>query len=91
MAEAPSEARSRAAVRVRDRRALRQHAATSAGISVVLVVIWALTGAGLFWPGFVMAALGLSLVARTVRIASDRPITDEEIDRELQRTRESGG
>jgi DUF1707 SHOCT-like domain len=36
-----------------------------ARISLLLVAIWALTGAGVFWPAWVMAWWGLVLVLRT--------------------------
>jgi Domain of unknown function (DUF1707) len=34
-------------------------------VSLLLVAIWALTGAGVFWPAWVMAWWGLFLVLRT--------------------------
>jgi signal transduction histidine kinase len=41
------------------RRALLGHAAAAAAVSALLVLIWGLTGAGTFWPGWAIATLGL--------------------------------
>jgi signal transduction histidine kinase len=47
--------------RARRRRALAVHALVSAAIASGLIIIWALTTRGYFWPGWPILALGLVL------------------------------
>ena len=50
-----------AATAARRRRALAVHATVSIGVSAVLVVVWALTTGGYFWPQWALLPLGLLL------------------------------
>jgi hypothetical protein len=56
---------------VADRRRLEHTVAGWLGLSLVLVIIWAVTGGGPFWPGWVMllsaAAAALRLWTRSSR------------------------
>ena len=52
----------------------------------LMVVIWALTGRGTFWPGFIMATWGIGLALHAWRAFGQRPITEADVDRELERT-----
>jgi fatty acid desaturase len=54
-------------------------------INVFLVGIWAFSGAGYFWPGWVLAGWGVLLILdgwETFR----RGVTEEDIQRELHKT-----
>jgi len=51
----------------------------------MLVGIWALTGAGYFWPAWVMLAWGVGLALNFWDVYHRHPITDADIDRELKR------
>lgn len=44
-----------------ERRSLRLHAALDAGISALLVLVWALTQHTNFWPQYAIVPLGLAL------------------------------
>ena len=53
------------------------------GDQPVPVVVWAVTGFGYFWPGWVMAGWGVLLGLDVWSAYSRRPITDDDIEREL--------
>jgi len=56
-------------------------------INAILIIIWAVTGAGTFWPGISLAAWGLGLSSQHF-LNSFSPITAERVRRELGRTRD---
>ena len=56
-------------------------------INAVLIIIWAATGAGTFWPGVSLAAWGLGLSSQHF-LNSFSPITAERVHRERRRTRD---
>jgi hypothetical protein len=62
------------------RLALRIHAAFSAALVSSQVVIWAATGAGYFWPGWVLAGWGLLLALDAWDVLLRRPVTEADID-----------
>ncbi|MDQ1444267.1 MAG: hypothetical protein QOI20_731 [Acidimicrobiaceae bacterium] len=47
-----------------------RHAQRVAAILVVGLAVWALTGAGVFWPGWVALILGVKLAAHARRVYS---------------------
>ena len=53
-------------------------------INAFLVGVWASTGHGYFWPGWVMGGWGAGMVL-AVWDYYRRPITEAEVDRELRR------
>lgn len=56
-------------------------------INAFLVGVWAVTGAGYFWPGWVLAAWGIVLVLSWWDIFYRHELTEEDIQRELRRGR----
>ena len=54
--------RLRGAVQAVDRAALRAHATTFAIVNAGLVALWALTGAGAFWPAWTIVPWGAGLL-----------------------------
>jgi hypothetical protein len=64
----------------RAERTLKTHLAAYAVVNATFVVIWAVTGAGFFWPIWPIAGwgVGLALNAWTAR-ARRRPIIGQEI------------
>ena len=57
-------------------------------VIVFLVVFWAVTGAGYFWPGWVIGAFAVILVLRYGR-SKRGPISQKEVEEETHRI-ESG-
>jgi len=56
-------------------------------INAFLIGVWAVTGAGYFWPGWVLAGWGVGLVLDAWNIYFRRGITEADIDRELRNRR----
>ncbi|MCK2212435.1 2TM domain-containing protein [Actinomadura sp. ATCC 31491] len=54
-------------------------------INVFLVAIWAISGFGYFWPGWVLGGWGVLLALGAWNTYTTHPITESDIDRELQR------
>ena len=77
-------ARRRARKRLEKKRNLQGGVIVYIVINAFLVGVWAVTGAGYFWPGWVLAGWGVALVLGFWDY-SRRPITDAEIDQELRR------
>ena len=78
-----SDERRRARERVQKRRNLQGGVVAYVVVNAFLVVVWALSGGGYFWPGWVMAG-GVGLVLGLWDY-SRGPITEADIDRELRR------
>ena len=78
------ERRDAAIKRIKDKRDFRTHVVSYVVVNLFLVGVWAVSGGGYFWPGWVMAGWGIGLVLhgwQTYR--GDRPITEEDIQREM--------
>jgi len=54
-------------------------------VSLLMVVIWALSGRGYFWPAWVMLAFVVGLVVMGINMLINKPLTDEQINREMQK------
>jgi fatty acid desaturase len=56
-------------------------------INLFLIGIWAVAGAGYFWPGWVLAGWGVLLLLDGWNAYFRHPITEQEIDEEMGRSR----
>jgi hypothetical protein len=56
-------------------------------INALLVGIWAITGFGYFWPGWVLAIWGVLLALDVWQAFYRHEVTEEDIQRELLRHR----
>jgi 2TM domain-containing protein len=80
--------RAEALKRIKNRLALRSSAASYVVVNALLVVIWAITGRGYFWPGWILGGWGIGLILHALSVyRPPRPITDEEVRREMARLR----
>lgn len=79
--------RERARRRVEKKRKLHGDFAAYIVINSVLIVAWAAWGLGYFWPGWVLGGWGALLLLDFWHVYLRRPITEEEIERELHRGR----
>ena len=80
-----SERRADAKRRIKHKRGFQRQAVTLAAVSVMLIIIWAATGQGYFWPAFPIAAFALALAINAWHVYGDKPISEDEIQREMQR------
>ena len=79
------EARVEARRRLQKRRDFGAHLVTYVVINAMLVGIWAITGAGYFWPAWVLLGWAVGVVLNAWDVFVRRPVTEADIDRELQR------
>lgn len=56
-------------------------------INAFLIGIWAVTGAGYFWPGWVLAGWGVLLCLDGWNAYLRHPVTESDIEREMLRGR----
>jgi 2TM domain len=71
--------------RVKAKRGFRIHLAIYLVVNALLVVVWALSGAGYFWPILVMLGWGIGLVFHGWSAYLKKPISENEIRREMER------
>ncbi len=81
----PMADRERARKRLEAKRDLVNHVVAYVVTNAFIVLVWAFTGAGYFWPGWVIGGWGVGLVLHVWDTFYRRPITDADVDRELQR------
>jgi hypothetical protein len=78
------ELREQATIRLRKKRDFRAHLLAYVLINGSLLIIWALTGSGFFWPVFPMLAWGVGLVFHAWDIYR-APLSEQQIQREMKR------
>jgi hypothetical protein len=71
--------------RVMAKRGFRLHLAIYLAVNTLLVVIWAFSGEGYFWPIFVMLGWGIGLAFHGWSVFLRKPISEDEIRREMER------
>jgi hypothetical protein len=82
-----SEQWERARKRVTDRREFGSHVAAYVVFNAFLIAIWAFTGAGYFWPVWVLGGWGIGLVMHAWEVFVRRPVTDADVEAEMKRLR----
>lgn len=75
---------------VKKRRDFTAHLVSYIVINAMLVGIWAITGGGYFWPAWVMLGWGVGLVLNAWDVYFRRPVTEADVDREVERQRGEG-
>ena len=71
--------------RLEAKRAFSIHAAMYIIVNVSLVVVWAVTGPRYFWPIWPIAGWGVGLAAHAYVAYFQKPITEQDILREMER------
>ena len=77
--------RAEAIGRLKHRQSFQQNALIFAAVSVLLVVIWAFSGAGYFWPVFPIGGMVIAVAAQAFQLYGQRPVSEEAIEREMHR------
>ena len=54
-------------------------------VNAMLTAIWALSGGGYFWPVWTMFGWGIGLAFHAWSVFGTKPITEADIEREMQR------
>ena len=80
--------REEAVQRLKSKRDFRMHVLMYVLVNALLIVIWAVSGAGFFWPLFVLGGWGIGVAANAWEVYGRGPITEEEIRREQERLRQ---
>jgi len=71
--------------RVEAKRAFRFHLALYGAVNLLLIVVWAITGAGYFWPMWPILGWGIGIAFHYWGVYLQKPITEDEIRREMDR------
>jgi len=66
---------------------VRLHAVIFVLANIIFVVGWAMTGAGYFWPIWPFVGWGMGLAFHGWSVHFERPISEDEIRRELEKGR----
>jgi hypothetical protein len=71
--------------RIRKRRDFGAHLVAYIVVNAMLIGIWAFTGAGYFWPAWVLFGWGIGVVMNAWDVFFRRPVTEHDIDREVRK------
>jgi uncharacterized ion transporter superfamily protein YfcC len=77
--------RNQALKRLKKKRDFRAHLLVYLMVNTFIVVIWAVTSAGFFWPIFPMVGWGIGLVMNAWDVWHGEEFTEEEIKHEISR------
>ena len=81
------ELRERAVQRLNKRADFRGHVLVYVLVNAFLVVIWAVTGAGFFWPIFPILAWGIGVVGNAWDVYRRDDLSEDRVQREMDRLR----
>lgn len=75
--------------RIKARRGFTNFLIGAVILSLLMIVIWLFTGGGYFWPIWPMLgfAIGLAFMAWSAFGPGSKPISSDEVDREMNRMR----
>jgi len=83
----PGDERSSARERVQAKRDWSTHLVVYTAVNAFLVVVWAISGDGFFWPAWSLAGWGIGLALHAWSVFGERPVTEADVDEELERGR----
>ena len=83
--ETTTSPREEARKRVQAKRDFTSHIAAYVVINAFLIGMWGFTGAGYFWPAWVLGGWGIGLVLHAWDVFFRRPVTEADVDAEMQR------
>lgn len=77
------ERRAAAIDRINTKRDFRSHAFVYVAVNVLLIIVWAASGAGYFWPIWVIGGWGIGLAVHGWQVYGEKPISEAEILEEM--------
>jgi len=77
--------RDRAVKRLKKRRDFKGHVLVYLLVNTFLVIVWAMTSAGFFWPIFPIVGWGIGVVMNAWDVWRGDDFSDEQIRREMDR------
>ena len=83
--ELPTSDRELALRRLKKQRDFQSHVVAYVVINAAVWAIWAFTGAGYPWPAWLTGLWGIGLVMNAWDVYWRRPITETDVERELER------
>lgn len=84
-AEATDQQREAAIESLKAKRAFQGNVVSFVVVNAFLVGIWAVSGAGFFWPIFVILGWGVGLAIHGWQVYGRKGITEDDVQREMQR------
>ena len=78
-------ARGQAVRRLKNQHDFRGHLLAYLLVNTVLVVIWATTSAGFFWPAFVITPWGIAVAMNAWDVYGRRDLSEDAIQHEMER------
>jgi hypothetical protein len=81
------ELREQAILQLKKKRDFRTHVFIYVLVNAMLVIIWAVTGSGFFWPVFPILGWGIGVAANAWDVYARKPLSEDEIQREAERLR----
>lgn len=93
MTNVPSDSRAAARKRLEEQRGFVPHLIVYLVVNAGLVLVWAMTIGpdGFFWPVFPIVFWGVGIVLHAWSAYFSKPITDADVDEELERMRGESG
>jgi hypothetical protein len=79
--------REQAIQRLKKKRDFQTHVLIYIAVNAFLVVIWAVTSGGYFWPIFPILGWGIAVVANAWDVYGRKPFSEDQIRREADRLR----
>ena len=67
------------------KREFRLHLAVYLVVNTMLIVIWAATGGGYFWPIWPIGGWAIGLASHAFTVYYQRPVTEDDIQAEMRR------
>lgn len=80
----PTDSRSAAIKRLNERRDFSSNIVAYVVVNLALIAVWYFTGHGYFWPAWVLGCWGIGLVLHAWTIWGRKPITEEDVQREIR-------
>jgi 2TM domain-containing protein len=91
MDRAAESRRAQAIKRLKAKSDFRIHLVTYVAVNALLVLVWAVTSSGYFWPIWPMAGWGIGVVLHGYTVYWGRSFTEAQIQREMESLGPSAG